>query len=277
MPPATGATRNLVLLVAVPALMLAGDLEGQRFGGRGGGACSFSWDSDQYFVSPFFAGNPLYDGRVTFARIKYQGNYECGREGPGWSHDYPRTESHFMRIMTEISSMRPFVQKGPIIGSKILRLDDPEIFKYPISYLSEPGGWEMTPAEMKALKQYITRGGFIIFDDIEGGEDYQHLIYQWRRVFPKATPIQLSGEHPIFNSFFKIDLTKIPPKIRGYPAPEYMAFFEDNDPSKRMLAIIDNYADVGELIQYSDEGFNPVPSNEAYKLWVNYFIYALTH
>ena len=38
-----------------------------------------------------------------------------------------------------------------------------------------------------------------------------------------------------------------------------------------------NFADVGELIEYSDEGFNPVPANEAYKLWINYFVYALTH
>jgi hypothetical protein len=44
-----------------------------------------------------------------------------------------------------------------------------------------------------------------------------------------------------------------------------------------MLAIIDNYADIGEYIEYSDEGFDVVPSNEAYKLWVNYFVYALTH
>jgi hypothetical protein len=58
--------------------------EAQRFRG---GACSFSWDADDYFVSPFYSGNPQYDGRVTFARIKYKGAYECGREGPGWAHD----------------------------------------------------------------------------------------------------------------------------------------------------------------------------------------------
>src|SRR5688572_4492456 len=155
---------GLIRIAAVLTLASATLVSAQGFG-RSWGACRTNWDADEYFVSPFFAGNPTYDGRVTFARIKYQGSYECGREGPGWSHDYPRTESHFMRIMTEISSMRPFVQKGAIIGSKILRLDDPEIFKYPISYLSEPGGWEMTAPEMKALKQYITRGGFIIFDD----------------------------------------------------------------------------------------------------------------
>ena len=78
------------------------------------------------------------------------------------------------------------------------------------------------------------------------------------------------------NSFFKIDLKKIPSKTGRYD-PEYLAFFEDNDPSKRMLAVIDNYADVGELIEFSDEGYDMVPANEAYKLWINYFIYALTH
>ncbi|MEO5568003.1 MAG: hypothetical protein ABIR92_05900 [Gemmatimonadaceae bacterium] len=77
--------------------------------------------------------------------------------------------------------------------------------------------------------------------------------------------------------YFKIDLSNIPSKMQRGIDPEYMAIFEDNDSAKRMLAIIDNYADVGELIQFSDEGFNPVPANEAYKLWVNYFIYALTH
>ena len=55
-----------------------------------------------------------------------------------------------------------------------------------------------------------------------------------------------------------------------------MCIFEDNDPTKRMVAIIDNY-DVGKLIQYSDEGFDVVPSNEAYERWVNSFVYALTH
>ena len=80
----------------------------------------------------------------------------------------------------------------------------------------------------------------------------------------------------IFHSFFSIDLSKIPSKV-GLHDPEYMGIFEDNDPTKRLIAIIDNYADVGELIQYSDEGFDVVPANEAYKLWVNYFVYALAH
>jgi hypothetical protein len=89
-------------------------------------------------------------------------------------------------------------------------------------------------------------------------------------------PVRLGNDHPIFNSFFHIDLSKIPSKTRRFE-PEYMGIFEDNDPTKRMVAVIDNFADVGEFIEFSDEGFNMVPANEAYKLWVNYFVHALTH
>ncbi|MEP6766840.1 MAG: DUF4159 domain-containing protein [Gemmatimonadaceae bacterium] len=241
-------------------------------------ACYSNWDKENYFVSPFFAGNPTYDGRVTFARIKYQGDYECGQEGPGWAHDYPRTDSHFMRILRELTKVHAFVEKGPIIGSTLVRLDEPAMFKYPVAYLSEPGGWNLTDPELAGLRKYIGQGGFIIFDDIEGdpNPDYRNLLYQWRRAFPGAIPMRLNGDHPIFNTFFKIDLNKIPSKA-GRTNPEYMAFFEDNDPKKRMVAIIDNYADIGEFIEFSDEGYNMVPANEAYKLWVNYFVFALTH
>ena len=251
----------------------------RRGGGFGvGAACRFSWDERNYFVHPYFRGNPPYDGRVTFARIKYQGAYECGGQGPGWSHDYPRADAHFMRILKEITSMRPFVEQGPIIGSAIVSLEDRALFSYPIAYMSEPGGWRLSDAEIRGLKRYIERGGFIIFDDIEGdpNPDYQNLLFQWRRAFPKSVPVKLTGDHPIFDCFFKIDLDKIPSKVGRFD-PEYWAIFQDNDPKKRMLAIIDNYADVGELIEFSDEGYNMVPATEAYKLWVNYFVYALTH
>jgi hypothetical protein len=264
------------LVAAVPAL--GSHALAQRGGGRFGAACRFSFDDQNYFVSPYFRGNPGYDGRVTFARIKYSGGYECGGQGPGWAHDYPRADAHFMRILKEITSIKPFVERGPIIGAALVRLDERELFSYPIAYMSEPGGWQLSNTEIEGLKRYIQRGGFIIFDDIEGAPnpDYYNLLAQWRRAFPKAEPVKLTQSHPIFNCFFNIDLSKIPSKV-GRFAPEYMGIFEDNDPKKRLVAIIDNYADVGELIEFSDQGYDMVPATEAYKLWVNYFVYALTH
>ena len=272
------STSRILSALLLAGLVLVGHTATAQRRGFRNAACATNWDAERYFVSPFFAGTPAYDGRIVFARIKYRGNYECGPEGPGWAHDYPRTESHFMRILKELSTTRPYLGSGDIVGGAVVRLDEPAMMSYPVAYLSEPGGWTMTETELAGLRQYIQKGGFIIFDDIEGdpNPDYRNLLEQWRRAFPNSRPIRLTDAHPIFNSFFKIDLTKIPSKTGRYE-PEYLGFFEDNDPSKRLLAIIDNYADVGEFIQWSDEGVSMIPANEAYKLWVNYFVYALTH
>ena len=57
----------LTVALAVIGISAATSLAvAQRFGRNS--ACSTNWDAQGYFVSPFFRGNPLYDGRVTFAR-----------------------------------------------------------------------------------------------------------------------------------------------------------------------------------------------------------------
>ncbi len=129
-----------------------------------------------------------------------------GREGPGWSHDYPRAESHFMRIIREITTIRPFVESADAFGGNILALDDPELFRYPIAYLSEPGGWFPNGQGSAGLRSYLLKGGFIIFDDFDGGsiaQDWMNFTQQMRRVFPTGRLVQLDGTHPIFDSFFR--------------------------------------------------------------------------
>ena len=109
----------LVALLLVPA----GALLAQR--GEYGRTRRFLGDPNEFYVHPDFRGNTKYDGRFTFARIKYRGYGHFTNEGPGWSHDYPRAESHFMRIMREITTMRPFVESPAVEGGNIFALDDP--------------------------------------------------------------------------------------------------------------------------------------------------------
>lgn len=236
-------------------------------------------DPSEYYVPPDWRGNVPYDGRFTFARIKYRGYWGYGREGPGWSHDYPRAESHLMRIIREITTIRPFIESPLTMGSNILALDDPELFKYPVAYLSEPGGWFPTDKEVLGLRNYLLKGGFLIVDDFDGGSmanDWMNFTQQMRRALPTHRIVPIDGSHPIFDSFFKIDLTALErDNYRG--VPQYFAIFQGNDPKKRIMAIINFNNDIGEYWQWSDRGFSPVPTNEAYKLGVNYLIYALTH
>jgi hypothetical protein len=232
-----------------------------------------------YYLPPDWHGNPTYDGRVTFVRIKWRGYEKFTNQGPGWSHDYPTSETHFSKIMREITTERPFVEAPPVFGSTILSFDDPLLMKYPIAYLSEPGGWHMSPTELAGFKKYIQRGGFLIFDDMgfRSTTDLQNLVYEWKRAFPNAQVMEIPQNHPVFDSFFKIDFTKIQPYYAPGTPAQVFGFYEDNDPKKRLLAVINNNNDLGEYIEFSEQGFNITPTNEAYKLAVNYFVYALTH
>jgi hypothetical protein len=238
-------------------------------------------DPNEYYAHPEFKGNAKYDGRFTFARIKYRGYAFFTNEGPGWSHDYPRAESHLMRIMQEITTLRPFIESPLAVGGNVLALDDPELFKYPVAYLSEPGGWSPTDKEVLGLRNYLLKGGFLIVDDFDGytsGGDWMNFVQNMQRALPTSRIVQIDGTHPIFDTFFKIDLTLLDGGGYRGRRPEYFAIFLDNDPKKRIMAIINFNNDVGEYWQWSDRGFSPVPvSNEAYKLGVNYLIYALTH
>jgi len=233
-------------------------------------------DGDGYWELPAnrFTGNLPYDGRFTFARIKYRGTQCWSAQGPGWAHDYPDAEVHLVQILKELTSMRPNLQGGNVLSFK-----DTALFRHPIAYVSEPGCWSMTPEEVAGLRAYLQKGGFLIFDDFGdwGRRELMNTEFQLRRAIPNARLVRLDVSHPIFDSFFHIkSLDIIDRTYRGIP--EYWALFEDNDPKKRMLAILNVNNDVGENWEFSNTGFVPIPiSNESYKLGVNYLVYALTH
>jgi hypothetical protein len=273
-------------VVAVALALPIATAHAQRGGRRGGFGQYFGGGvgANDFYVPPDFHGNPPYDGRFTFARIEYRGgDHWSGREGPGWSHDYPDADEHLMRIMSEVTDMHPFVEKGPIVGGVIVALDNPLLFKYPVAYLSEPGGWHPNANEVDGLKKYLAKGGFIIFDDFSR-YDMVNLVQIMQRAVPGGQWVHLDGTEPIFNTFFKIDVKLIAQQCmqdfrscyRGIP--QYWALYENNDPTKRIIALANVDADIGEFWQWSGQGFYPVAeSNEAYKLGVNYMIYALTH
>jgi hypothetical protein len=228
--------------------------------------------------------NAPYDGRLHFVRIRYTpaspSGFGFGRRGRGgwggrepmWAHDYPRGELNFTRILDETTYARPLVG-----GSNILALDDPRLFQYPIAYIVEVGYWSPTDAEAAGLRTYLLKGGFLIVDDFREPWTLQNFEAQMERVLPGARLVELDGSHEIFDSFFRIDPHAVIPPY-GPQDPVWYGICEDNDPSKRLMAIVNYDNDISEYWEYSDRGYYPIDlSNEAYKLGVNYFIYGLTH
>jgi hypothetical protein len=222
--------------------------------------------------------NTQYDGKFVFIRLRYGGPGGFGffgdGGGPGWAHDYPRADVNFMRILQEITLLKPRTN-----GSNILSPDDPELFDFPVAYLSEPGFWRPTDEEVKGLHDYLMKGGFVIFDDFDGRGQLDNLMAQMHRVLPGHRFVELHGPEEVFHSFFEIPkpLEMIPPYGYG-AAPEFHGIFEDNDPNKRLMVVANYNNDIGDYWEWSGTGLWPIDlSNEAYKFGVNYVMYAMTH
>jgi hypothetical protein len=224
-----------------------------------------------------YQGNTPYDGRFVFVRLRYNsGGYF--RRMPPWSHDYPRGEVHFTKILKEIT-----LTNARTDGSNILNLDDPELFNYPVAYMCEPGYWTMTDKEVASFRAYLKKGGFVIFDDFREREGaWINLQDQMRLVLPEYRWIEIDdGTAAVWHSFFEISNPRAlaPPPIYDQSMPlTYWGIFEDNNPRKRMIAIASVNNDISEYWEWSDTGFAPVNlDNEAYKYGINYFIYGMTH
>ena len=219
--------------------------------------------------------NVAYNGQFTFVRLRYGPPIPYQSQRIPWSHDYPDGEQHFMRIMNDVTNLKP-----RIMEHQVMALDDPELAKYPVAYMSEPGYWVLTESEARAFRAYLQKGGFVIFDDFaenRGGWDYFEGVFH--QVMPEAKWIELDGTHPIFHSFFEIpDPLKFLPPYDQELKPMYYGLFEGNDTTRRLMAIVNYNNDISEYWEYSGQGFAPVTDeNEAYKLGVNYVIYGLTH
>ena len=240
------------------------------------GAPLLGWAQGRFGEQVSYAPNVPYDGRYTYARIRYAppefGGFGGGfRRDVKWDHDYPRSDRHFPKIIQEITSVNTRTE-----ASNIFTLDDPELMKFPVAYLCEAGFWRPTDAEVVGMRNYLLKGGFIIFDDF-AANDWENFLQQMHRVFPELHPMKLTLEDRVFDSFFRINtLDYAHPYYQGLRS-EFWGFFENNDRNGRLLAVVNYNNDISEYWEFSDEGCYPIKeTNEAYKLGVNYLVYALT-
>jgi len=217
--------------------------------------------------------NTPYDGRFTFVRLKYGPPVNYASQRVMWSHDYPTGERNFMRMMNELTYLAPHMEE-----TNVMSLDDPDLFKYPLAYLCEPGyQWTVTDQEATNFRSYLLKGGFVIVDDFRY-RDWPFFEEQMRRILPDVRFFDLDATHPIFHSFFEIDAPEEYPNFYDQGKPIYRGIYENNDPAKRLMAIINYNTDISEFWEFSGTGLRPIDeSNDAYKLGVNYIMYGMTH
>lgn len=214
------------------------------------------------------------DHGFRFVRIQFDSNAPGMRPrgGDPWSHDHPRAELHFYEALERTTHI--YVEGPPLV----LTLKDERIFEHPFLYLCEPGYWEMDNEEVENLRAYLRRGGFIMFDDFRGADEWQQLYDQLKRVFPDREPVEIPPDHPVWSIYYDVDPVAVPSLVGGGFSfteyeDQYFALFDDRG---RMMALICYNQDVGDGWEWPERNFENA-STTAFQMGINFLMYALTH
>lgn len=196
-------------------------------------------------------------GDLSIVRLKYRG-------GGDWYND-----PSIIPNLTQEINKRTEVRVNT--SEVILSLSDEELFRYPFLFITGHGNIKFSDDEVKILRTFLSNGGFLYADDDYGmDEAFRREI---KRVFPDKELVEIPYDHSLYHSFYDLDaLPKIhkhdggPPKGFGIFDKGRMVLFYTYETN-----ISDGWADPEVHMD------PPEKREEALRMGINIFLYALTH
>ena len=220
-------------------------------------------------------------GRNGFRCPEFGGGNFFPPQSTGWGMDYPGADCKFMGGIHRLTGLRVYPNPN------VVYITDEDLFKFPYAYVAEPGGMELTNRESVQLREYLERGGFLHADDFWGLWELRNFAVQMRKVFPGRQLDVLPLSHEIFHTFFDVDeIIQIPGEgagCNGGPTYEVADDIEPrvygiSDDKGRVMVVATYNSDLGDAWEYMDEKCYPEKySGQAYRLGMNFMIYAMTH
>jgi hypothetical protein len=203
------------------------------------------------------------------------------QQGVGWSMDSPGADCKYMGGIQRLTNLHVYPNPN------MIRITDPDLFQYPYAYMVEPGGLDLTDEEVLSLREYLLRGGFLHADDFWGLREKANFEYELRRVLPEYRMEVLPLSHEVFHTFFDIDqIIQIPGERAGCLGGRTYEVPDDRDPriygisneKGRLMVVVTYNSDLGDAWEYMDEACYPEKySGQAYRLGMNFIVYAMTH
>jgi len=160
-----------------------------------------------------------------------------------------------------------------------------EIYNWPWLYAVEVGNWYLDYEEAAQLRDYLLRGGFLMVDDFHGTWEWEAFLDSMQRVFPDRPIVEIPDDDPIFNVVYDLDERFQVPGIQYFTSgrtyerdgyiPHWRGIYDDD--GRVMVAICWNM-DLGDAWEWADDPRYPEPwASMAYRIGVNYIVYAMTH
>ena len=225
--------------------------------------------------------NELHIGRLVHLPGPHSG---WGPGRPWWRIDWPEAEQHF------IGGLKRYTVIDVAADSAHLTLLDEELFDYPWIFAQQVGRWQISDREARRLGEYLSRGGFMVADDLHGPAQWKIFQDVMRRALPGMVVNDISPDDELMHVLYDLKQdTQIPGRrhlvgrrsdgsvvVRMPHSPARWRGIQD-DKGRLMVAI--NYnMDMGDAWEHADDPVYPVPMTTlAYQFGINYLVYAMTH
>jgi len=229
------------------------------------------------------------DGAFTACKLMYTSNRrEAG--GTGWSTDYPFAAINLMTRLSELTKVRVSHDTRHEINYWVVRATDPELFECPFLIGSDVGTLTFSDDEVRLLREYLLKGGFLWVDDFWGTRAWEQWSEEIQRVLPEFPIFDVPADHPIRNTLFSIDEVVQVSNInfwrrsggdtaeRGTDSP-HADFRAIADASGRIVVVMTHNTDIGDSMEREgeDADFFERFSPRGYALVSDIVVYALTH
>ena len=219
----------------------------------------------------FFISQGFCEDKFKWARVKFLGtSIGIGGQKDNWDVDLD-FDLKFLMELSQATTVKPEIK---VYTPTLEKLE--EITKYPILFMHAETITKYLDIEIKNMREYCLRGGFIWQDDcvLKGSGDYFFRSFKKvveEKVFPGKKMVQLQPTHEIFHCHF--DMPEGLPYCQG---PANGAWGLSDDKGRLMILSMSTDLHCG----WKDEGggyWGPEKTREAYRMGINIVVYALTH
>lgn len=148
----------------------------------------------------------------------------------------------------------------------------PQIFQYPVVYMTGHGNVVFSPAELENLRTYLLAGGLLFADDNYGLQP--HIRREIQRLFPEEELVEIPHDHPVYRQHFVFEQGI--PKIHQHDGKPAQAFGIVKD--GRLLVYLTFEADLGDGWEDPSVHSNPMAVRElALQMGTNVLLYAFSY
>lgn len=157
------------------------------------------------------------------------------------------------------------------VENAAVSISDPELFRYPMLFLTGHGQVRFKDHEINTLLTYLDNGGFLWVNDSYGIDKF--IRREIRRLYPDRELVLLPADHAIFNAAY--EFKEGLPKIHEHDAkpPAAWALFDKG----RMKILYTYESDIGDGLE--DAGVHPNDSPEirekAMQMALNILVYVM--